>query len=138
MSETSSNYNLHSAKSDSLQVPIQVQILDNTGFLSKLLQANNKAHKAEESDGSSSDLDLNCSELVKDSDEEETEETGNNDSKDPGSGQTGTGITQDMINAHILSQLTNISQRLTKIESSKCKKTTDIKKIKTKNPKSGH
>ena len=122
MSETSSNYNLRSAKSDSLQVPIR-------------LQANKQAHKVQESDGSSSDSDLNCSDIVKDSDGEETEETRNNASKDSGSEQTSTSITPDMINAQILSQLTNISQRLTKIESSKCKKTTDVKKIKNKKSK---
>ena len=135
MSETSSNYNLCSAKSDSLQVPIQLQISDDTEFLSKLLQANKQAHKAKESDDSSSDSELNCSDVVKDLDVEETEETGTNASKDVGNEQTSASITQDMINAQILSQLTNISQRLTKIESSKCKKTTDVKKIKTKKSK---
>ena len=49
MSETSSNYNLRSAKSDSLQISIQLQISDDTEFLSKLLQANKQAHKAQES-----------------------------------------------------------------------------------------
>ena len=52
-----------------------------------------------------------------------------------GSQQARTGITQDMINAQVLSQLTDISQRLTKIESSKYKKTTDVKKIKNKKSK---
>ena len=64
------------------------------------------------------DLDLNCSDLVKNLDAEETKKMEKLVSKDPGSEQTGTCITQDMINAQIHSQLTNISQRLIKIESS--------------------
>ena len=104
-----------------------------------MLQANKQAHKAQESDDSSSDSELNYSDVVKDSDVEENEETGTSASKHVGNEQTSAGITPDMINAQILSQLTNISQRLTKIESSKCKKTTDVKKIKNKKiKKSGY
>ena len=74
MSESTS-YNLRSNKTDPIQVPIQLQLNNDTDFLSQLLQTNNQAQRltAEES-GSSDESDLNCSDIIDNSDGEKTGE----------------------------------------------------------------
>ena len=47
-------------------------------------------------------------------------------------------MSQDTINAQILAQLQSIGQRLTKIESTQCKKSTDTAKIKSTSKKQKH
>ena len=74
MSESTS-YNLRSNKTDPIHVPIQLQLNNDTDFLSQLLQTNNQTQRltAEES-GSSDESDLNCSDIINNSDEEKTGE----------------------------------------------------------------
>ena len=65
----STSYNLRSNKADPIQVPIQLQLNNDTEFLLQLLQTNNQAQQltVEESD-SSDESDLNCSDIVANSD----------------------------------------------------------------------
>ena len=61
-------------------------------------------------------------------------ENGTHDSGDPVGNQTQVTVTQKMNNTQILSQLSALSQQLEKIESTTCKKISDLKK-KIKNEK---
>ena len=91
------------------------------------------------SDSDSSDSELNCSNLVQSDDE-------TNNTKNPNvsnvasnfSDKQSTSVSQDTINTQILAQLQSIGQRLTKIESTQCKKTTDTGKIKSTSKKQKH
>ena len=130
MSESTS-YNLRS-KADPIKVPIQLQLNNDTEFLSQLLQTNNQAQRltAEESD-SSDESDLNCSDIIENSDgektgEQETLKSDNADETAPDSAAV-----QQLINSQILSQLQTISHRLDKIEQTRGKKTNDPKKVKS-------
>ena len=67
-----STYNLRSSKADHIQVPIQLQLNNDTEFLSQLLKTNSQTHKADEESDTSSDSDLNCSDVVGTSDGEQT------------------------------------------------------------------
>ena len=70
MSESTS-YNLRSSKADHIQLPIQLQLNNDTEFLSQLLKTNSQIQQGvgEESD-SSHKSDLNCSHIVENSDGE--------------------------------------------------------------------
>ena len=131
MSESTS-YNLRSNKTDPIQVPIQLQLNNDTDFLSQLLQTNNQAQRltAEES-GSSDESDLNCSDIIDNSDGEKTgeQETVKSDNVDETAPDNA--AVQQMINSQTLSQLQTISHRLDKIEQTHSKKTNDPKKVKS-------
>ena len=135
MSESTS-YNLRSNKTDPIQVPIQLQLHNDTDFLSQLLQTNNQAQRltAEES-GSSDESDLNCSDIIDNSDGEKTgeQETVKSDNVDETAPDNA--AVQQMINSQILSQLQTISHRLDKIEQTHSKKTNDPKKVKSSKKK---
>ena len=136
MSESTS-YNLRSNKTDPIQVPIQLQLNNDTDFLSQLLQTNNQAQQltAGESD-SSDESHLNCSGIIKNSDGEKTgeQETVTFDNADETAPDNA--AVQQMINSQILSQLQTISHRLDKIEQTHTKKTNDPKKVKFSKKKS--
>ena len=59
-----STYNLWSSKADHIQVPIQLQLNNDTEFLSQLLKTNSQTNQSDEESDSSSDSDLNCSNVV--------------------------------------------------------------------------
>ena len=50
-----STYNLQSSKADQIQVPIQLQLNNDTEFLSQLLKTNSQTHQADEESDSSSE-----------------------------------------------------------------------------------
>ena len=135
MSESTS-YNLRSNKADPIQVPIQLQLNNDTEFLSQLLQTNNQAQRltAEESD-TSDESDLNCSDIVENSDGEKTgeQETVKSDNADKIAPDNA--AVQQLINSQILSQLQTISHRLDKIKQTRGKKTNDPKKVKSSKKK---
>ena len=138
MSE-STNYNLRSNKADHIEVPIQLQLNNDTEFLSQLLQTNNQTQQvaAEESD-SSDNSDLNCSNIVENSDGEKTGEKETVRSDDANETAPDNAAVQQLINSQILSQLQTISHRLDKIKHSRGKKTNDPKKVKSsKNKQTG-
>ena len=64
---------MHSSKADPIQVPIQLQFNDDTECLSKLLQVNGQSNNQleHELDVSSSVSELNCHDVVADSDKEQ-------------------------------------------------------------------
>ena len=116
------------------------QFADDPEFLSKLMSVSQQSKSNQEnySDTDESELDLNCSDVINQSDTEQTEQKDNTASTSSKDKSTHDCITQQMINAQILAQLTNISQRLEKIEKPKCKKTADPTKIKNKKCKASH
>ena len=124
-----STYNLRSNKADQIQVPIQLQLNNDSDFLSQLLKTNTQPHN-EESD-SSSESDLNCSDVVGTSDGEQTGGQESERSDNVSESAPDNSAVQQLINSQILSQLQTISQRLDKIEQTRCKKTNDPKKVKT-------
>ena len=69
-----STYKLQSSKADQIQVPIQLQLNNDTEFLSQLLKTNSQTQQADEESDSSSESDLNCSDAVGTSDGEQTGE----------------------------------------------------------------
>ena len=113
MSESTS-YNLHSNKTDPIQVPIQLQLNNDTDFLSQLLQTNNQAQR------------LTAGKIG----EQETVKSDNVDETAPDNAAV-----QQMINSQILSQLQTISHSLDKIEQTHSKKTNDPKKVKSSKKK---
>ena len=85
------------------------------------------------SDSNSSASDLNCSDLVQSDDDTSNDKSRNDSNSDPvafDKQTSSTSVSQDMINVQILAQLQSIGQRLTKIESTQCKKSSDSAKIK--------
>ena len=136
-------YNLHSAKQGSIQVPVEIQMCNDRKFLESLLHPADNANQESDQNTSTSDIsDLDCSALLDMSDNS----LKNDINPDPksidvasvGSQQAGTSSNDDcnaqiLINQEILSQLHQIFQRLDKLEDgSKCKKTSDLTKIKSR------
>ena len=56
-------YNLHSAKSDSVQIPIQLQLSEDNEFLKNLPEVNSPGHAQQASDLNSFNSELDCSDL---------------------------------------------------------------------------
>ena len=137
MAEVSKQYNLRSSKTDPVHLPVQLQFSDDSQFMTQLLKQ--QEHSVQVSDSNSSSSDLNCSDLVQSDDE-------TNNTKNPNvsnvasdiSKKQSTSVSQDTINAQILAQLQSIGQRLTKIESTQCKKSTDTAKFKSTSKKQKH
>ena len=125
-------YNLRSDKADSVQVLVLLQLADDPAFVSKLMSVNQqcKFNQENDSDRNESESDLNCSDVINQSDTEQMEEKDNLGSTSSKDKSTSNSITQQMINAQILAQLTSISHRLENIEKPKCKKTADPTKAK--------
>ena len=126
---------MRSKKADHFQVPIQLQLNNDTEFLLQLLQTNNQAQRvtAEESD-SSDESDLNCSDIVENSDGEKKTVK----SDDANETVPDNAAVQQLINSQILSQFQTISHRFNKIEQTRGKETNDPKKVKSsKNKQTG-
>ena len=139
MAEVSKQYNLRSLKTDPVHLPVQLQFLDDSQFMTQLLKQ--QEHSVQVSNSNSSSSDLNCSDLVQSDDETNNNKNPNvsNVASDISQKQsTSTSVSQDMINAQILAQLQSIGQRLTKIESTQCKKSTDTAKFKSTSKKHKH
>ena len=131
MAEVSKQYNLHSSKMDPIHVPVQLQLSDDSQFISQLMKQ--QENPVQVSDSNSSASDLNCSDLVQSDDETSNDNVkidSNSDSVVFDKQIPSISVSQDTINAQILAQLQSIVQRLTKIESTQCKKSTDSAKIK--------
>ena len=138
MAEVSKQYNLRSSKTDPIHLPGQLQLSDDSQFMAQLVQQENLVQV---SNSNSSDSDLNCSDLVQSDDETSNTKNPNVSNVAPNFSDkqsTSTNVSQDTINAQILAQLRSIGQRLTKIESTQCKKTTDTGKVKSTSKKQKH
>ena len=72
MAEVSKQYNLRSSKTDPIHVPVQLQLSDDSQFISQLMKQ--QENSVQVSDSNSSASDLNCSDLVQ-SDDKQTPST---------------------------------------------------------------
>ena len=141
--ERNRQYNLLSDKHGSIQVPVEIQLCNDRKFLESLLNPVETVNQESDQNSSISELsELDCLVLLdmsdssgkseKDSDPEKINACG------AGSQQAGTSSKDDcsaeiLINQEILSQLHQITQRSDKLkDGSKCKKTSDPTKLKTK------
>ena len=130
-------YNLRSAKNNTIELPVEIQLTGDKTFIETVLKNNSIVSDIENSmsDSDISGSDLDCSGLINDSDEVSGTVIANNLA---GSSQTATSSNfdnsdsnmQQLINARILDQLDKIGQRLDRIENKECKKTADKTKVK--------
>ena len=131
-------YNLRSAKSDGVQIPIQLQLSEDSKFLKNLLEVNSPGHAQQASDLNSSTSDLDCSGLLNTSEisNASTEPRSFDrlvvDSPSTSTSKPPTSDTQALINQTILKQLTAIGERLNKIEQKTVKKSSRSHKSKSR------
>ena len=125
-------------RQESVQIPVDIRISDDTDFMNVVL---NGEKQVDNQSSDSSDSELDFDELVN-SDQEMSDEnmdqnasssrTGPSDSFMEQSPEKATGSeVQNQINLKILDQLNKIGKRLDKIESDACKKTNDKSKVKS-------
>ena len=135
-------YNLRSSSKETVELPIQIEVADDSKFLNHLLNRTDSSvnNSVEMSDShESSDSDIDCEALVKHSDNESQSGSGLT-GKHHNKGHTSNNELHDLsldlqvqsaINLQILQQLQHIGNRLDKIENGGCKKTSDKSKIKS-------
>ena len=119
-------YNLRS-REEVVELPVQLQLSDDTRFMSDLL-ANNKDN-GQVSDTDSSIDEHDCEALVN---SPSTSVTNAGSDQNPAIGGS---VSQQMINMQILQQLQSLGQRLDNMEEKSCKKTSDQAKVKNKTVK---
>ena len=101
-------YNLHSAKSDGEEIPIQLQLLEDDKFLKNLLEVNSPGHAQQASDLNSFNSDLDCSGLLNMSESDDASGQPCSfhrlvvDSPSTSASKTMTSDTQALINQNIL------------------------------------
>ena len=119
-------------RQESVQIPVDIQISDDTDFMNGMLNGENQVD-SQSTDGSESELDFD--ELVN-SDEEMSDVNVDQNSSTSRAGQSGSFVeqspekasgseVQNQINLKILDQLDRLGKRLDKIENNACKKTSD-------------
>ena len=128
-------YNLLSQKSDISQVQFDLHLSDDNEFVTNLLgQKQNMSHQ--DSDSSVSDSELDCGQVMHDSDSDGAGPSGRSfnrlhtDNSNKAAHDSDFQETQTLVNHQILSQLTAISDRLQKLEDKPVKKTADKSKVK--------
>ena len=128
-------YNLRSQKSDTSQVQFHLHTSDDNEFVTNLLgQKLNMSHQ--DSDSSVSDSELDCGQVMHDSDSDGAGPSGHSsnqlhtDDSNKAAHDSNFQETQTLVNQQILSQLTAISDRLQKLEDKPVKKTADKSKVK--------
>ena len=135
-------YNLRSSSKETVEFPVQIEVADDSKFLTHLLNhtdssVNNSMDMSDSHESSDSEID--CEALVKHSDNEGQSGSGNavkhhskgHTSKNELSDLSSDLQVQSVINSQILQQLQHIGNRLDKIENGTCKKTSDKSKIKS-------
>ena len=134
-------YNLRSGGSEAVTDPVQFEVSEDR-FMSRLLQCQQNTSKSGQVSDSDSGSENNDSMSNAESDTEQigvSKSTGVdkqvpcslNDSR----GSDSDVVSQQTINFPILTQLGNISKCLDAIERTKCKKSTDVSKVKSKSSK---
>ena len=130
-------YNLRSAKNNTIELPVEIQLAEDKTFIETVLKNNSTVSDIENrmSDSDVSVSDLDCSGLINDLDEASSPVTVNNSAGPSHSAANSQFANSDpdmqqLINARILEQLDKIGQRLDKIENKECKKTANKAKIK--------
>ena len=138
---------MRSYKQNTVQLPVEIQLSDDTKFLQKVLQQSgvNSEEKLNMSDSDSegSVSDLDCSAIIQDLDNENTHDfqtlqdvAGSSQQKQSNAYvRKSDPDVQAVINAQILEQLEKICECSDKIESKECKKASDQSKVKVQNLK---
>ena len=128
-------YNLRSQKSDTSQVQFDLHMSDDNDFVTNLLgQKQTMSHQ--DSDSSVSDSDIDCGQIMQDSDSGGAGPSGRSfnrlhvEKSNKSAHDSGFQETQTLVNQQILSQLTAINDRLSKLEDKPVKKTLDKSKVK--------
>ena len=123
-------YNLRS-KEDVVEVPVQLQLSDDSRFMSDLL-ASDRAYTGQVFDSESSINDSDCEALIQSSPVKACSSGHAVSSSKVGSDPTpsDTSISQQVINMQILSQLQSLGRRLDNMEAKNCKKISDQSKVK--------
>ena len=129
MAETEKKqYNLRSG-SETVKLPVQIQISNDSEFLARVIQ-----NDQDSDSGESCDSNLNCSAVIENSDNERVDKqnTQSTSSTSRSTSDTHTSLSdaaiQQTINVQILSQLSAISDRLQVLEKYTVKKDSDLKK----------
>ena len=127
--EKTKKYNLRSASSDT---QMQTQLAGDMEFVTQLLGAGPSTSSQQGCESQSSDSELNCSDVINASDSDDTGSRNRSFSKfsteQSGTSDSHALDTQTIINQQILAQLTDIGQRLQKLEKTDCKKSSDATK----------
>ena len=131
--EKTKKYNLRSASSDT---QMQTQLGGDMEFVTQLLGAGPSTSSQQGCDSQSSDSELNCSDVIDASDSDDSGSRNRSFNKfsteKSGPSHSNALDTQTLINQQILAQLTDIGQRLQKLEKTDCKKSNDVTKHKNK------
>ena len=135
---STSQYNLHSSSQETVQLPVELHMSEDSTFLRNLLAIQKASIFGQVSDNESSLNESDCEAIVASSDEETSCKCVVDKKSDKHSDPTVLGtseISQQTINMQILSQLQVLGKRLEAVEQKSCKKSTDVSKIKTKSTK---
>ena len=131
--EKTKKYNLRSASSDT---QMQTQLGGDMEFVTQLLGVGPRTSSQQGCDSQSSDSELNCSDVINASDSDDTGSRNRSFNKfsqeKSGTSDSHAVDTQTIINRQILAQLTDIGQRLKKLEKPDCKKSNDVTKHKNR------
>ena len=118
-------YFLRSAKSESVQIPIQLQLSEDNDFLKNLLEVNFLGHAQQTSDQNSSGSELECRGLMNTLASDDTSTQVRTFDRLVKVSKITTSDTQSLINQAILQLLTAIGERLDKMEWKTVKKTSE-------------
>ena len=112
-------YNLRSARTETVQIPIQVQLSDDSEFLNLLGNTSGAQQDSDASSNSDSDLDLSA--VVGGSDSDDVSTQGHSfDHLQAENPSTSAAVSdQTLVNHQILAQLSAIGTRLEKLEQDK-------------------
>ena len=131
--EKTKQYNLRSASNDT---QMHTQLGGDMEFVTQLLGAGRSTSSQQGCDSQSSDSEFNCSDVINASDSDDTGSRSRSFNKfkpeQSGSSTSHALDTQAIINQQILAQLTDIGQRLQKLEKTDCKKSNDATKHKNR------
>ena len=120
-------YNLRSARAESVQIPIQVQLSDDSEFFNLLGDTSIAHQDLNDSSNSDSDLDLSAVVAGSDSDDVSTQSFDRLQSDKP---STSAAVSdQTLVNQQILAQLSAIGTRLDKLEQKKSSKNQNRPKV---------
>ena len=122
-------YNLHSARTETVQIPIQVQVSDDSEFLNLL--GNTPVAQPDSDASSNSDSDLDLSAVLAGSDSDDVSTQGRSfDRLQSEIPSTSAAVPdQALVNQQILAQLSVIDTRLHKLEQEKSVKNQNIQKL---------
>ena len=133
-------YNLRSTSQETVQLPVELHMTQDSAFLRDLLTSQQASATGQVSDESSIN-DSDCEALIASSDDvqascNETENQQTSVKRSDPTESDSQSTSQQAINIQILAQLQSFGKRLDVMEKKSCKKSTDTTKIKNKSFKS--